>query len=53
VVAELAGFFQEQDAEILIAGLICQLLEPDCGAEAGRSSSYDANIDLVHLALEC
>jgi hypothetical protein len=53
VVAELAGLFQNQYAEFLIAGFVGELLELDGSTQTRRTSSNNDYIDLIHLSLVC
>lgn len=50
--AQVASLLEHQDAEVVVAGLIGKLLEPDGGAEARGAATHDAHVHLVRLALD-
>ena len=48
--SESTDLLDDADAELLVAGLVGELLEPDCGAHAGGAAANDG--DIIKLVLD-
>jgi hypothetical protein len=52
MIAELSRFFEKQDTEVFVSGVVGELLETDCGCETGGPTTDNADINFIRFSVD-